>query len=72
MVVKINTDSIKLGQFLKLSGIIVNGGEAKIILQSGLVLVNGRVEMARGKKIFPGDKVFFDDIEYMVVRENVN
>lgn len=66
MVIKISTEYIKLGQFLKFSGIIVNGGEAKDLLENGLVFVNNQVEIARGKKLYPGDKVFFDGVEYII------
>lgn len=66
MIVKIQTEYIKLGQFLKYSGIIVNGGEAKNLLDEGLVLVNNKVEYARGKKLFPGDTVVFDGEEYKI------
>lgn len=66
MVVKIQTEYIKLGQFLKFSGIITNGGEAKNLLEEGLVLVNNKVELARGKKLFPGDTVVFDGEEYKI------
>lgn len=66
MVVKISTEFIKLNQFLKLAGIIVNGGEAKELIQDGLIMVNGEQEFARGKKLFPGDVVKFDGIEYIV------
>ncbi|MBQ8292624.1 MAG: RNA-binding S4 domain-containing protein [Bacilli bacterium] len=69
MVVKISTGFIKLNQFLKLAGIIVNGGEAKELIQDGLVFVNDVQEFARGKKLFPGDKVKFDGIEYIVESE---
>jgi ribosome-associated protein len=66
MVIKIQTEYIKLGQFLKYTGIITNGGEAKNLLEEGLILVNNKVEMARGKKLFPGDSVIFDGEEYKI------
>ena len=66
MVIKIQTKYIKLGQFLKFSGIITNGGEAKNLLEEGLILVNNKVELARGKKLFPGDTVVFDGEEYKI------
>lgn len=72
MVVEINTESIKLGQFLKVAGIVVNGGESKILIQEGFVKVNGQVEFARGKKIFPGDVVCFEKKEYIVVKKDVD
>lgn len=72
MKIEISTESIKLGQFLKLAGIITNGGESKILIQDGLVLVNNQVELARGKKLFPGDIVKFEEKEYLVVKKDVN
>ena len=66
MVIKIQTEYIKLGQFLKFSGIITNGGEAKELLEEGLVFVNNKVEIARGKKLFPGDIVIFNGEKYII------
>lgn len=55
--IKINTESIKLDQFLKWSNIVGSGGEAKNLIQAGNVLVNQEVEYSRGRKLYPGDKV---------------
>ena len=65
--IKIITDNIKLGQFLKLSGIIVNGSEAKMFLEDNIVLVNGEEENRRGRKIYPGDVVVVQNKEYKVI-----
>lgn len=48
---------IKLDSFLKLSGEVLSGGEAKILVQSGEVAVNGEVCMLRGRKLKDGDVV---------------
>lgn len=48
---------IRLDQFLKLSGLVRSGGEAKYLIQSGQVLLNGIVETRRSKKLQPGDQV---------------
>ncbi len=72
MKIEINTENIKLGQFLKLAGIITNGGESKFLIQEGLVLVNNQVELARGKKLFPGDIVKFEENEYLVVKKDAD
>ena len=72
MKIEISTDYIKLGQFLKLAGIITNGGESKILISDGLIKVNNMVEYARGKKLCPGDVVIFEEKEYRVVKENAN
>ena len=61
--VKIETEFIKLDQFLKFEGIVGTGGEAKNIIMDGLVKVNGNVETARGKKLHKGDVVeAFDEV----------
>lgn len=49
--------SIKLDQYLKLVQAVSTGGQAKLIIQSGQVMVNGDIELRRGRKLFPGDKV---------------
>jgi ribosome-associated protein len=48
---------ITLGQFVKLAGLAGTGGEAKILVSSGMVLVNGRIETRRGHKLAAGDIV---------------
>ena len=58
--IKIKDEYIKLGQALKLAGLVDSGVEAKIEIQEGFVKVNGEVEMQRGKKIYPGDVIEFD------------
>ena len=58
--IKIATPFIKLDQFLKFSGIVEMGADAKILVQEGYVKVNGETELRRGKKLVSGDKVFID------------
>lgn len=67
--VEIHTEFIKLGDLLKFANIAATGGDAKMMVQDGAVLVNGEVCTMRGKKIYPGDKVLLDDIEILVVKE---
>lgn len=55
--VSIRHEPIELEQFLKLSGAARTGGEAKQLIQGGLVRVNGRLEQRRGRKLHPGDEV---------------
>lgn len=55
--VTITTEYIKLQDLLKLADAVSTGGEAKIRVQEGEVLVNGQVCTQRGKKIRPGDQV---------------
>lgn len=51
----IKDEFIKLGQAMKLAGLIDSGLEAKIVIQNGEVKVNGEVDTRRGKKLVPGD-----------------
>jgi ribosome-associated protein len=52
-----NESKIKLDQFLKWSGVVQTGGEAKLLIQSGEVQVNGAIETRRGRKLVKGDRV---------------
>ncbi|GAB7024807.1 RNA-binding S4 domain-containing protein [Geotalea toluenoxydans] len=54
---KIETEYIKLDSFLKAVNAVCSGGEAKIIIGEGEVEVNGEVELRRGRKLRPGDRV---------------
>tara|TARA_B100002019_G_scaffold229828_1_gene203241 strand:+ start:658 stop:834 length:177 start_codon:yes stop_codon:yes gene_type:complete len=50
---------MKLDQFLKWKNLVSSGGEAKVLIKSGSVKVNGIVETRRGRKLNKGDKVIF-------------
>ncbi len=50
-------NTIKLDSFLKLVGIAPTGGQAKLMIQNGDVLVNGTIETRRGRKLVSGDRV---------------
>ena len=64
--VRIKDDFIKLGQALKLAGFVGSGVDAKMVIQDGLVYVNGEVELQRGKKLYPGDVVTFQDESFQI------
>ena len=53
--------TIQLDQFMKLTGLVSTGGQAKIVIQAGEVLVNGVVETRRKKKLKSGDEVRFQN-----------
>ncbi len=60
-VIKLREDFIKLGQALKAAGYVESGVDAKFEIQDGNVLVNGEVEVRRGRKLYDGDIVEFDN-----------
>lgn len=64
--IEISTEFIKLDAFLKFSGACETGGEAKLAIEDGEVLVNGDVCTMRGKKLRPGDTVELDGLVYEV------
>lgn len=64
--IKINTEFIKLDQFLKWTGVAENGVMAKDIILDGEVLVDGELEKRRGKKLYPGNIVLVFGKEYVV------
>jgi ribosome-associated protein len=56
----ITEPTIQLDQFMKLAGMVSTGGQAKLVIQGGEVLLNGVVETRRKKKLKNGDKVTFE------------
>lgn len=65
----IDQEYIKLDSLLKFGGIAETGGQAKLMVQDGLVLLNGEVCTQRGRKIKDGDKVQFEDKILEVLRK---
>ena len=65
---KIRDEFIKLGQALKLAGVVQDGVQAKYVIQDGLVKVNGEVDERRGRKVYEGDIISFEGNEIKVVR----
>lgn len=66
--VVIRDEFIKLGQALKLAGMVSSGVDAKMVIQEGLVQVNGEVEVQRGKKLYEGDVVTFDGESFQIAK----
>jgi ribosome-associated protein len=59
--VNVGPAGIRLGQLLKLAGLVESGGSAKQILAEGTVIVNGRTETRRGAQLTPGDVIIVGD-----------
>lgn len=64
--IKIETEFIKLEQLMKFASMVQTGGEAKMLINQELVLVNGEICTMRGKKIRSGDEIEFDGEIYKV------
>ncbi len=67
---QISTEYIKLDSFLKGVNAVCSGGEAKILIAASAVKVNGEIELRRGRKLRPGDRVSLSGREYSVKGEN--
>jgi ribosome-associated protein len=65
--VAIRGEMIRLGQLLKLAGLLQGGGEARAFLSENAVLVNGERETRRGRQVMIGDRVRVADQELEVV-----
>lgn len=67
-VIKLKDDYIKLGQALKAANLVDSGVIAKLVIQDGQVKVNGEVELQRGKKLYDGDLVSFENETIKIVK----
>lgn len=65
-IIHIKDDFIKLGQLLKLAGLVDSGVDAKMDIQEGLVKVNGEVTLQRGKKVYCDDVIEYDGQQIIV------
>ncbi|MCQ2530354.1 MAG: RNA-binding S4 domain-containing protein [Lachnospiraceae bacterium] len=61
-------DYIKLGQALKAAGLVGSGIDAKMVITDGQVLVNGNVEVQRGKKLYDGDVVEYNGESILICK----
>ncbi len=66
--VKIQTEYITLGQFLKFSNIVGSGGEVKFFLQENDIFLNGEKENRRGKKLYPNDILIINRQEFRITK----
>ena len=71
--IEIKNLPIRLGQFLKLANLVQDGFEAKLLIQNGLVNVNGQTENRRGRKLVEMDRVQVDEgITYVLLEKESN
>ncbi|MCF2948525.1 RNA-binding S4 domain-containing protein [Paraglaciecola aquimarina] len=65
--IEIYEEPIALYQLLKFEALVASGGEAKIAIDEGRVLVNGKIETRRRNKIMSGDIIEFEDQRFTVM-----
>ena len=64
--IEINKEPVELYKILKFEGLATSGGEAKSLVADGKVVVNGKVELQKRKKIVSGDSITFSDETYNI------
>ncbi len=67
--IKISTEFVTLGQFLKLANLIQTGGEAKFYLKENKVIVNGEEDNRRGRKLYSGNIVEVENQTFEIVKK---
>jgi ribosome-associated protein len=65
--IRIEGATIRLGQLLKLAGIIDSGSAVKALLATQPVSVNGELETRRGRQLHPGDSVRVGEHQLLIV-----
>lgn len=68
MDIEIRDEMIRLGQLLKLAGVVDDGAQAREVIEAGEVTVNGETETRRGRQVHPGDQVVIGGLQLTVVR----
>jgi ribosome-associated protein len=64
--IEIHQQPIALYQLLKFEALVSSGGEAKAVIDQGLVLLNSQIETQRRKKVMSGDLVEYDNQQFEV------
>ena len=65
-IITIKDEYIKLGQALKLAGLVGSGVDAKFVIQDGQVEVNGQTDTRRGRKLVAGDVVTYNGESFQI------
>ncbi|MCZ6457926.1 MAG: RNA-binding S4 domain-containing protein [Gammaproteobacteria bacterium] len=60
-IVEISREPVELYKILKFEGMVASGGQAKVVVAAGQVLVNGKIETQKRKKILTGDTIEFNN-----------
>lgn len=66
--IKLRDEYIKLGQALKAAGLVSSGVDAKMVIQDGMVTLNGEVELQRGKKLYENDIFEFQGQQVKIIK----
>ena len=64
--VEITCEPVELYKILKFEGLVASGGEAKLVIEQGQVMVNGSIETRKRKKMVSGDVIEFNHETYLL------
>lgn len=71
--VELNHQPVELCKLLKIANLVAGGGEAKVVISEGYVLLNGDVEYQKRKKIYHNDVVEFNgEVIQLVINEDLS
>lgn len=68
LLIREDENYITLGQAMKKAGLSSSGVEAKMVINDGMVMVNGEVEMRRGRKLYNGDEFSYEGESVKVIK----
>ena len=72
LVIELNQQPVELCKLLKIANLVSGGGEAKIVISEGYVLLNGEVEYQKRKKIYHQDVIEFNgEVVQLIINETL-
>ncbi|MCP4324077.1 MAG: RNA-binding S4 domain-containing protein [Alteromonadales bacterium] len=73
LVVELNHQPVELCKLLKIADLVSGGGEAKVVIGEGYVLLNGEVEFQKRKKVYHEDVVEFNgEVVQLIINETLS
>lgn len=72
LVIELNQQPVELCKLLKIANLVSGGGEAKVVISEGYVLLNGEVEYQKRKKIYHQDVIEFNgEVVQLIINETL-
>jgi ribosome-associated protein len=73
LVIELNQQPVELCKLLKIADLVSGGGEAKVVISEGYVLLNGEVEFQKRKKVYHQDVIEFNgEVVQLIINERLS